>query len=539
MFAVSGTTWYSIEPRYGTFGQLNLTNVPGAASSYPGEQAIGPHGEILRYVIQNAGTTANPNWRLLQWNSSKVFPAQVGSTGTLTTGTLNASLPSAYDWNISLPIANTLTGTVTPLTAIYNDVLLCYNGTLNFISLDYTDGGFYHNPSTSSFFAISLKPESRGQTLFGPTNIQMATTTGEWLGYVRAGEGVFVMVDMPSYRWIGYSMYTGQKLWETVPETDVSPLGYYSYMYANRFLTGIAYGKFFSTGYAGHIFAYDLKDGSLLWTYAAPTHAEVFDYYTVPKYVMADGKLYIGAYEHTPDTPLYKGNRVRCINATTGSEVWSMLGYPTQYAMAIADGILVYWSEYDALVYSVGKGPSAMTVEAPMTAATLGESVVIRGTVTDIAAGTKQDEQAARFPKGVPAVSDASQSQWMEYVYMQKPRPTNTTGVPVTLSVVDANRNYREIGTTTSNDGFFTFNWTPDVQGQYTVYASFTGSESYWPSHALTSFAVDSAAATPTPTGQPIQSAADIYFVPAIAGLFVLIIVAAIVLALLMLRKRP
>ena len=49
-------------------------------------------------------------------------------------------------------------------------------------------------------------------------------------------------------------------------------------------------------------------------------------------------------------------------------------------------------------------------------------------------------------------------------------------------------------------DGFFAFNWKPDIEGQYTVYASFAGSESYWPSHAVTAFAVDPAAATPAPT---------------------------------------
>ena len=75
---------------------------------------------------------------------------------------------------------------------------------------------------------------------------------------------------------------------------------------------------------------------------------------------------------------------------------------------------------------------------------------------------------------------------------MQKPRPTDITGVPITLSVVDSNGNYRDIGTTTSDaDGFFAFNWKPDIDGQYTVYASFAGSESYWPSHAVTAFAVD------------------------------------------------
>ena len=158
----------------------------------------------------------------------------------------------------------------------------------------------------------------------------------------------------------------------------------------------------------------------------------------------------------------------------------------------------------------------------------------------DIAAGTKQNEQAARFPQGVPAVSDESQTAWMEYVYMQKPRPTDTTGVPVIISVVDANGNYREIGTTTSNaDGFFSLNWKPDIEGKYTVYASFAGSESYWPSHAVTSFAVDPAAATPTPEPTQAPSMADLYFMPmSIAALSLQSSLSALVIVIA-LRKRP
>ena len=147
-------------------------------------------------------------------------------------------------------------------------------------------------------------------------------------------------------------------------------------------------------------------------------------------------------------------------------------------------------------------------MEAPKTSIEMGKSLVISGTVTDISAGTTDTELAARFPNGVPAVSDDSQSAWMEYVYMKSARPSNATGVSVTLSVIDSNNNRRDIGNTNSNDdGFFTFNWTPDIAGQYTVYATFDGSKSYWPSHAVTSFAVDEA--PPTPTPQPHSSASD------------------------------
>jgi hypothetical protein len=127
----------------------------------------------------------------------------------------------------------------------------------------------------------------------------------------------------------------------------------------------------------------------------------------------------------------------------------------------------------------------------------------------------------------------------MEYVYMQKPRPTNVTGVTVDISVVDANGNYRSIGTTVADaDGFFSMNWTPDIEGKFTVYASFMGSESYWPSHAVTAFNVDPAPATPTPMPTQAPSAADLYFLPAIAGLFVAVIV-VILLMVVMMTKKP
>jgi hypothetical protein len=196
-------------------------------------------------------------------------------------------------------------------------------------------------------------------------------------------------------------------------------------------------------------------------------------------------------------------------------------------------------SAENSQIYTIGKGPSTMTIEAPKTSIELGKSLVISGTVTDISAGTKQAEQTARFPNGVAAVSDASMSQWMEYVYQQKPKPTNTTGVPVTLSVIDSNGNYRTIGTTTSDsDGYFTYQWKPDIEGQYRVYATFAGSESYYGSHAETSFAVDPTAATPAPTQTPATPIAEQYFSPAIAGLFIAIIAVGL-LTILSLKKKP
>ncbi len=204
----------------------------------------------------------------------------------------------------------------------------------------------------------------------------------------------------------------------------------------------------------------------------------------------------------------------------------------------MGDSVIALYNTYDQQVYGIGKGPSAVTVEVPMSVVNFGSSQVIQGTVTDVSPGTTQTSVELRFPNGVPVVSDESQGEWMKYVYVQFPRPTDVTGVKVTLSVFDANNNYRDIGTTTTNsDGFFTFNWVPDIEGQYTVYASFAGSASYYPSHAVSSFVVDPA---PTPTQtpeypQPVDNSGLLY---GILGGVIAAIVIGLAAVFLSIRKK-
>jgi hypothetical protein len=195
---------------------------------------------------------------------------------------------------------------------------------------------------------------------------------------------------------------------------------------------------------------------------------------------------------------------------------------------------------YDQRVYAIGKGPTALVASAPDVSVEFGKTVVIKGSISDISPGTTAADIAMRFPNGVPAVSDASQSQYMLYVYKQFTCPTDATGVPLTISVLDANGNFRTIGTTTSDtNGKFSFNWKPDVPGAYTVYVTFLGSAAYYGSTAQDAFFVEEEpAATTAPTAAP-ESAADIYFIPAVAGLFVLVIIVLVLLVVLMLKKRP
>jgi hypothetical protein len=130
----------------------------------------------------------------------------------------------------------------------------------------------------------------------------------------------------------------------------------------------------------------------------------------------------------------------------------------------------------------------------------------------------------------------------MAYLYMQQPKPTNATGVTVTLTAVDPNNNLITLGKATSDDtGNYALAWaTPDIPGLYTVTATFSGTNSYYGSSAETSFTVAPAPATPAPTAAPLTGlVAWTSFEYGIALVVIVVIICVAVLAVIMLRKRP
>jgi hypothetical protein len=308
-----------------------------------------------------------------------------------------------------------------------------------------------------------------------------------------------------------------------------------------------AYGNIYVQGYGGELCAYSCVDGSLLWKYNNTSAGVIGSWGLMPIFVsaIADGKVYAFNNEHSPNSPLYNGYSIYCINATSGEEIYKMLSWSGQTGgtgtstAVLADGSLVYYNYYDNQLYCISKGATQTTVSAPNLAAASGQSVVIGGSVIDISSGTTQTEQAMRFPNGIACASDASMSAWMEYVYMDQACPTDFTGVTVAINVVDANGNYRTIGTAnTDASGHYSLVWTPDITGRFDVITTFAGTNGYYGSSATTTFAVDQPVATATPMPTPAPSAADLYFLPAIAGLFVAIIV-SIALTVLVLTKKP
>jgi len=515
---------YGYDPVTGQL-RINITGVPS------GTAITGPHGEILRYQLNIAN-----RW-LAQWNSSKVI-WPVSGTAVGQPATANAGLASCYDWNITIP-ASIPTGTSTQF-ALYEDILV---GSTSFPS--FAD---FQTPNPYTMWAISLNPDRLG-TLLWMQNYSAPEGVTRRQPTVDPINRVFVLRDKETMVFQGYSLDTGKYLWTTKPVANVSDYEYFDTTFATQ-LFMIADGRLYHSGMGGTVYSYDTKDGSLLWTNgndpSNPKNSTYSGFQTAyghyPQFItlIADGKVYVETGDHSPDSPLWKDAKLRALNATTGEELWSIMsygGFPGRTFAAVADGTYVSNNCYNHQITAIGKGPSALTVETPMTSTTLGTSLVIRGTVMDISAGVQQAEQAARFPSGVPAVSDESQGAWMEYVYMQKPKPNDVTGVTVTLSVTDSNNNFRSIGTTTTTDGFFSFNWKPDIEGAYTVYASFEGSESYWPSRAISSFVVDPAPVTPEPPEQITLPPIETYLIAGVVAIIATIIIVAAVL-LMAIKKR-
>jgi len=501
----------------------------------------GKDGSILSYNIANYGTPAAPNYYLQCWNTSRAIwyePLFTSNTYWMWRPTQNVTFDgnNGYSLNASIPAVQ---GT---MRAIREDQYII-GGTSGKNNGTYVQQG--------NLWALNLKPDSNGiitpsllwNITYTPpqTIVPDIVTAGSFFGgggisgpTVDPEDGVFFFGEAITRRWWGFSLETGKMLWgPTEPEPQMNFYGLYPNIYQ---------GKLLSPGWGGKLIAYDIKTGEVLWNYTAKQEGFESPYgdYPINICAIADGKIYLVSGEHSISQPMWRAY-LRCVNASNGAELWKILQFGADGGASLggmyvvmADGYVVGLNQYDSNIYCYGKGPSTTTVEAPLNGITLGSSLVIQGTVIDVSAGTEQFQQSSRFPHGVPAMSDADQGAWMEYVYMQQAFP-DCVGVPVKIDVIDENGNYRNVATATSDaSGVYSYAWKPDIPGKYTVIATFEGSAAYYASWAETAFVVDEAppATEPPAYPQPIDNTLII------VGMGIAIIIVVAIVGILLLRKK-
>ena len=506
---------------------LSLTNAMTGTFTYD------DNGALCCYILGGGGT-----W-LAFWNSSAVTGMLAGLYGNEYWGWRpltgqNLNWQTGVQWNVTVPLNNQ------PFAESITEVVGgAQSGGVILASTASPSGtvpqSFIMDIGYDAMTGQQLWAQNR--TLSSPTMLYSSLWNAASAAS-SAGNGIFCHYDKTTETLYGYSLQTGNQLWSCNAFND-DPLNYYDVIFTS------GYGCIYVGGYGGNVYAINQTNGALMWEWSTGSSGasvpgspnwpiNVYSSRGVG-WTLEDGKLYVST-GHTYNPPMFNGARMYCLNATTGTLMYAMPGWWQQ--VAVAEGEMVAFNGYDNAIYAFGKGLTATTVSAPDVAVPQGSALVIHGTVTDQSPG----QTCVGIPAaGTPAIADGDMSAWMAYLYEQQPKPTNTTGVSVTLSVLDSNGNYRNIGTTTSDSsGTYSLTWTPDISGNFTVTATFAGSQSYYPSSAETHFYASAIAATPMPTSAPASNfATTTDFMIGIAAIIVVIVIIGAILAILMLRKRP
>ena len=340
-------------------------------------------------------------------------------------------------------------------------------------------------------WAISLADGHEGATLFSKT----WTAPADWeagqvqieYNAISLEEGAAVIWNKDALEYFAFSTDTGDYMWG--PAAPEYYMNYYGWTELGERPIVIWNGRLYSSGAGGIIYCYSLVNGSVLWTYEAtdPYQEYLFanNWWQFFLWIV-DGKLYSGHLEHSAIEPMPRGAPFLCLDAVSGDLVWRADGLfrSTRWGGRgiIGDSVMVGMDTYDNRLYAVGKGQSALTIAKSQVVVEQGSAVTIQGNVIDVSPGCLTDTNLAiRFPNGVPAVSDASMSDWMLYVWKNFERPADATGVTVKLEAINPDGGYEDWGTTTSDSyGNWAFGACPDKTGTYMIIATFTGSGAYY-----------------------------------------------------------
>jgi len=582
-FFAPSTTWYMYDGLTGQY-VAKVTNLPTFAL-----MGADANGNIIGYAVATNVTylppTFAPTTEPLTVQQPKMNAAGVVSYTPETFDTIaNGPVLEMYNLTQAIVFSGTdsalggLFDWTVPLGTVFNWNLglqwaVSENAKLNGVAVQGLGNGFF---STSAWSGNTLVfqtgttsvAEDEGWVVEAGWNAQtgalmwVTNRTGGIYNpsYTRisntpsAAAGVYVEINQDSYQAAAYSLTTGQTVWTTNLDVKMAdgfmPNQYDSYDFET--VPDTATGVLYVWALGGDVWALNMTNGNIMWTWSTyqvngPAGTES-PYGIYPIWVFsdealagqgADTILYLSeGHEYNP--PLLHGALELALNANNGQLVWSNLGFDDT-ATAVAYGVMTTFNSYDGQIYAYAQGPSKITVSAPQSGITTATPVTITGTITDVSPGASQSAVAKNFPNGLPCVSDPSMSGLMEAAYEQQPLPSNLTGVPISVYVLDSNNNYRSIGTTTSNSlGDWGLTWTPDITGNYTIYAVFAGTHGYYPSSSSTFLYAGSPPSTVAPTATPMSGlASNSTLEYGLVAIIIIIVIIGAVLAILVTRKHP
>jgi outer membrane protein assembly factor BamB len=460
-------------------GDLVLS-IPGATT---GTTKFDQNGNMLVYILRGAN-----NW-LAMWNSTlcigKGKPAAGSGFGAGDPDYWRPNAAIAYNWtdgiqwNVTVPdVAGAQS------IAKMDDEVIYARSTLQ-------------STPTNIVCDVGYDAKTGAQLWVQNRTEQPSRTTGDM------HNGVFIEYVKETMVWYGYNAKTGSLMWGP---TEPRESGWGVYYTGGTSLGGpgagafSAYGKFYSTTYDGKIYCYNITTGKLLWTYFTGSSGFETPYGWWPfgggQMAVADGKVFVVTSEHSPNTPLYRGERLHVVDTNTGEAVWTVTGW--WQVPIIADGYVVAYNGYDNRLYCFGKGKTDTTISASPKVSTQGSTILVEGTVSDLTPSIQN----------TPAISDADMTPWMEYMYMQKPKPTNATGVKVFLQAIKSDGTIIDIWhATTDIMGHYEYAWNPPTTDTYKIIATFEGSEAYWESANQCGLSVVSA---PSPSTINVPSANEV-----------------------------
>jgi hypothetical protein len=513
----TGGSWVRYDPITGAVVQT-ITNVPktvtpialAGTTANPTEDIVISciEGSSEFFIVQrrNWNTTIPYRWAemyLIKWDFNKVY---------------NNDWRTGLVWNVSMrqPDGRAPSDNARGIAMIpwaLNNVIIQYGIMEDFYAA-------YDMTTGARLYVKNLPTAIVGGMLRAPSSDE---------------NGIVGVQNTVTSRFEAYDVKTGNLLWTSdTPFED--PWGD---QYPTSVRTGDKYYVYSTDGYVRGV---DLKTGKQIWQTSIGRTNETI-YGTWPAFNVQSGSPSTGYPAAGADKtyftstgiswgvqPYTRFHRLRAYDMDTGDLRWSIAGI---YSFSgIADGYMATCNSMDGTEYIFGKGKTETAVSIQDDVIARGSSVLIKGSVMDMSPAQSN----------TPAVADESMTEWMEYLHMQNATLINTPptpkGVSVLLYAIDPNGNYAEIGTVTSDStGLFKKGWTPAIEGEYTIYATFMGSESYWTSSGTTALLVNAVAPTSTPT----QTATNVDNSMLLYGILVAVIVAIIIgliAVFLVLRKH-